>query len=314
MKYPDKGAILDLVKGCVVTLAFFLAYVTFPLAGLVPGLFAPLPAIYYGLKSGRTYGVAIVTFSALVMTLIGGATFALYYLMQAGVISLVLPVFLATGRKGAKAIAYTVAVNLGVILVLAGVYGVTHGINPHEQAIKVIHSSITQVGALYEQVGIKGDELTTLREGMQQAGILIGRVYPALIVISLMLIVGLNLAVLAKFSGRLPDLPAAGDIRDFRNPEQLVWVLIVAGFAMLVENRQVTTAALNTLIVVVSLYFMQGLAIIIHFFTRFAVPKFARLLLYFFLALQPYLAVGVAALGIFDIWGDFRSPKKHENL
>jgi uncharacterized protein YybS (DUF2232 family) len=314
MKSPDKGALLDLVKGGVATLTLFLAYVALPLAGLVPGLFVPFPAVYYSLKDGRTAGIAIVAVSVLVTTLMGGVAFALFFLMQAGVISLVLPVFLATGRRGAKAIAYTVAVNLGAILVLAAAYGVTHGTNPHEQAIKVIHTSITQVGSLYEQVGIQGDELKTLREGMQQAGILIGRVYPALIIISLASIVGLNLAVLAKFADRLPDLPAAGDFRGFKNPEQLVWILIVAGFAMLVKSQQVTTAALNILIVVVSLYCVQGLAIIVHFFTRFAVPKFARVLFYIFLALQPYLAVAVAVLGIFDIWGDFRSPKKHENL
>jgi uncharacterized protein YybS (DUF2232 family) len=314
MKFPDKGALLDLVKGSVATLTLFLAYVTFPLAGLVPGLFVPLPAVFYALKNGRTVGVAIVTVAALVMTLMGGATFALFYLMQAGAISLVLPAFLATGRRGAKAIAYTVAVNLGAILVLAAVYGVTHGTNPHEQAIRVINSSITQVGTLYEQVGIKGEELKTLREGMQQAGILIGRVYPALIVISLAFIVGMNLALLTKLAARLPDFPVTGDFRGFKNPDQLVWILIVAGFAMLVKSQQVTTAALNVLIVVVSLYFVQGLAIIIHFFTRVAAPKFARVLFYLFLAFQPYLAVAVAALGIFDIWGDFRSPKKQENL
>jgi len=244
----------------------------------------------------------------------GGDAIALFYLMQAGMISLALPAFLATGRNGARAIAYTVAVNLGAILMLAAVYGVIHGTNPHEQAIRTIHSSIAQVGTLYEQVGIKGDELTTLREGMQQAGILIGRVYPALIVISLTFIVGMNLAVLTKFAARLPGLPAAGDFRGFRNPEHLVWVLIVAGFAMLVKSQQVTTAALNVLIVVGSLYFIQGMAIIAHFFTRFAVPKFARVMFYLFLTLQPYLAVALATLGIFDIWGDFRSPKNKENL
>ena len=314
MKFPDKGTLLDLVKGSVATVTLFLAYVTFPLIGVLPGLFTPFPAIYYALKSGKTTGAAIVAVSAAVMAVMGGATVTLFFILQSGVLSLALPAFLTTERTGARAIAYTVAIDLGAILLLAVVYGVTQGVNPHAQALKVIHTSISQVASLYEQVGVKGDELTALQQGMQQAGALIGRIYPSLMVVSLACIVGLNAAVLMKFSARLPGLPAIGDFKGFKNPEQLVWVLIVAGFAMLAKNQQVTTAALNVLVVIVSLYFIQGMAVIAHFFTRFAVPKFVRVLFYLFLALQPYLVVAVAALGIFDIWGNFRSPKQQENL
>lgn len=314
MKFPDKGMLLDLIKGSVATLTLFLAYVTFPLVGMLPGLFAPFPAVYYAFKSGKSVGAAIVAVAAAVMAILGDATFAVFFILQSGVIALMLPVFLTKGKGGAKAIAWTVAVNLGAVLLLAVVYGVTQGGNPHAQAIKVINTSVSQVAALYEQIGVKGDELKALQQGMQQAGALIGRVYPALLVVSLACIVGLNLAALAKFSARLPGLPAVGDFKSFKNPEQLVWVLIAAGFTMLVKDQHVSTAALNVLIVTVFLYFIQGMAIIAHLFTRFTVPKLVRVLFYLFLALQPYLVVAVAALGIFDIWGDFRSPKQQENL
>jgi uncharacterized protein YybS (DUF2232 family) len=314
MKFPDKGILLDLIKGSVATLTLFLAYVTFPLVGMLPGLFAPFPAVYYTFKSGKATGAGIVVVSAAVMAILGDATFAIFFILQSGVIALALPVFLTMGKGSAKAIASTVIVNLGAILLLAVVYGVTQGGNPHAQAIKVINTSVSQVAALYEQVGVKGDDLKDLQQGMLQAGALIGRVYPALLVVSLAFIVGLNLVVLSKFSARLPGLPAVGDFKSFKNPEQLVWVLIAAGFAMLIKNHQVSTAALNVLIVTVSLYCIQGMAIISHLFTRFTVPKLVRVLFYLFLALQPYLVVAVAALGIFDIWGDFRSPKQQENL
>jgi uncharacterized protein YybS (DUF2232 family) len=314
MKFPDQRVLLDLIKGSVATLTLFLAYITFPLVGILAGLFTPFPAIYYSLKSGRTTGAAIVAVSAVVMAIIGDTAVTLFFILQSGVISLALPAFLPTGRSSARAIAYTVAINLGAILLLAVIYGATQGVNPHAQALKVIQTSISQVAALYEQVGVKGDELKALQEGMTQAGALISRVYPSLMVVSLAVIVGLNLVVLMKFSARLPGLVVAGDFKNFKNPEQLVWILIAAGFAMLLKNQQVATAALNVLVVTVALYFLQGMAVIANFFTRFTVPKLVRLLFYLFLALQPYLVVAVAALGLFDIWGDFRSPKQQENL
>lgn len=314
MKFPDKGILLDMVKGSVATLTLFLAYATFPLVGMVPGVLTPFPAAYYGIKAGRITGVAIVAISAASMAIMGDVSFLLFFLLQSGVISLALPAFLLAGKGGAKTIAYTVALNLGAILVLAVVYGVTQGVNPHAQALKAINASISQVASLYERVGVKGDELKALQLGIQQAGALIGRVYPSLLVVSLAIVAGLNLALLSKFTTRLPAMPAIGDFKSFKNPDQLVWALIVAGFALLLNNHQVSTAALNLLVVIVSLYFVQGTAIIAQFFTRYTVPKFVRVIFYIFLALQPYLVVAVAALGIFDIWGDFRTPKKQENL
>ena len=59
--------------------------------------------------------------------------------------------------------------------------------------------------------------------------------------------------------------------------------------------------------------FFQGLAVMAHFFTRFAVPAIGRFLFYLFLLLQPYLLAGVAVLGIFDMWGNFRAPRQ-QNL
>ncbi len=306
-----------MVKGSVATLALFLAYAMIPLAGMLPGFFVPLPAMFYTLKSGRNTGAAIVAVTLVVLAFLADPATTLLYFLQCGVISLTLPVFLERGKSGGKSIAYAVAINLGVILLLAVLYGAVQGVNMHTQVVKEIQSSISQTATLYEKAGIKGEDLTSLKQGMAEAGALIGQVYPALVVVCLAVIAGLNLLVLRRVSARLPVPLVLGDFRTFKNPEQLVWVLIIAGFAMLVPDRQVKIAALNLLVVTVSLYFIQGMAIIVHFFTRFAVPRFMQVVFYVVLALQPYLAIPVAALGIFDIWGEFRTPrppKQQENL
>jgi hypothetical protein len=59
---------------------------------------------------------------------------------------------------------------------------------------------------------------------------------------------------------------------------------------------------------------VQGFAVISHFFRKYAVPKFFKLFGWLLLIFQPFMVLVVAALGIFDLWGDFRSPKKQENL
>jgi uncharacterized protein YybS (DUF2232 family) len=53
-------------------------------------------------------------------------------------------------------------------------------------------------------------------------------------------------------------------------------------------------------------YFLQGLAILIHFLESRNVPVFFWTLIFFVIVLQPLL-IGVAVgLGIFDIWIDLR--------
>jgi len=314
MKFPDKGSLLDLLWGSIATLALFLAYVMLPLIGMFPGLFAPLPAIYFTLKRGRITGAAIVAITILVLALVTGPSATLLYVLQCGVMSLALPVFLAAGKGGARSIAYTMAVNLGLLLLVVAIYGAASGGNLHAQVLSGIKATISQTAVLYEKAGLKGEDLQAVQQEMAQAGELIGRIYPALVVVSLALIAGLNLLVFRKIGARLPEPPAMGDFLRFKNPEQLVWVLIAAGFATLLPYPRVTISALNVLVVVVSLYFVQGLAVIAHFFGRISIPRFARTLFYLVLALQPYLSVAVAVLGIFDIWGDFRTPKSKENL
>jgi uncharacterized protein YybS (DUF2232 family) len=314
MKFPVQGKPADIIKGSAMTTALFLAYLSLPFIGMLPGMVALSPGVYYSLKNGRGAGCVIVAASAALLAIVVGPASTAIYLMQCGVMTLALPEFLARGKGGSRSIVYGVAINLVVILAVALAYGLASGIDLHLQVVKGISSSIAQTLALYEKTGITGDDLKTLQQGMQQAGTLIGQIYPALVTVGLSIVAGFNLLLLRKIAARYPVPLALGEFNRFKNPDQLVWLLIVAGFTMLIDDDKVRLAALNLLIVIISLYFVQGMAVIGHFFNRFVVPAFARFIFYLLLAVQPFLALAVAVLGIFDLWGDFRSPKKQQNL
>jgi uncharacterized protein YybS (DUF2232 family) len=149
---------------------------------------------------------------------------------------------------------------------------------------------------------------------MTQAGTLILMVYPALVTVALGMLAALNLFLLGRIASRLRMPVYLGDFKKYKNPEPLVWLLIVAGFSMLIQQEMVRLVALNLLIVVCTLYAVQGFAVLTHFFRKFAVPKFLKVFGCLLLLFQPFMVVAVAALGVFDLWGDFRSPKQQENL
>jgi uncharacterized protein YybS (DUF2232 family) len=313
MKFPDKGKLLDTIKGSTATLALFLAYISLPLAGLLPGLFAPLPGMFYTLKSGKSVGLVIVLIPAALLATIADPMVPLLYLAQSGLISLTLPYFLGKGWEGARAIAFSVGVTFVSLLLAAAIYWLLQGIDPHEVILKGINSTISQTTALYEKSGLSGEELQALQQGIKETGALIARIYPAIVLIGLGVVAGLNLLALRRLAVRLGQTLLIGDIRKFRNPDHLIWFVIAAGFAFLLKNSYISTASLNLLVVTLSLYFLQGLAVILHFFDRFAVNRYVRVIFYVLLTLQPYLAFAAAVLGIFDLWGNFRTPRQ-QNL
>lgn len=311
MMIPGRELLLDAIKGAVLTLALFLAYVTFPLVGLLPGVIAPLPGIYYCTKRGVAAGITIVAVTVLVLCAMNDLSAALLYMLQCGLLSLLLPLFYRQGKGAARAIAYGVGINFLLIVALTAGYAIWAGFDLQGNILKGIETSITQAIALYEKQGIKGEELQTLTRGMHQAGALIGRVFPSLLLVALGSLAAINMAFLFRIAKRvLPELPQPESFLSFRNPDALVWVVITAGFAMLLPYPDISRIALNLLIVTGFVYFLQGLAVTLAFFRKISAPSLVRVIFWLFLAFQPYMVLAIAIIGIFDIWGEFRNPRE----
>ncbi len=310
MNDSTTSPLVDILKGVVGSAALFFAYLQLPIIGMAAGVFAAFPAIYFGLKRSRSSAVIIVVLTALIfIPFPKGINIALFFLIQCGVLAAALPWFLASGRSGGRSLIYTVTINLLLAVAVTVAFGVLQGSDPHTFIIKEIESSINQTLPLFEKSGIKGEELQLLRESMLQAKSLLIEIYPALAIIWVALVAGLNLLLVSLIAPRLPVTLNLQRFGTFRNPEPLVWVLILAGFGTLVPDPLVSLVALNLLIVVCAGYFVQGLAVFSAILDRFTLPPLLRNVLYLFMVLQPYLLLGVVVLGIFDIWGDFRTPK-----
>jgi uncharacterized protein YybS (DUF2232 family) len=312
VNFPSKGVLLDILKGSVATVALFLAYASLPLFGMFGGVLAPLPAVFYSLRLGKIAGGAIVIVSAALLLILADNMIVILYLLQVATVSLLLPFFLE--RKGsAISIVLTAVSSLAIILAVSFGYSLVFGVNLDAEVQKWLSAGISQTASLYSKSGLKDAELHSLQQGLQQAGSLMVRVYPAMLAISQAVIVIVTMLAIAGFVRRGQLQLPIGEFKDFRNSDYLVWLLIISGFAMLIESDIVARAALNLLLMVCFAYFFQGLAVMAHFFTRFAVPAIGRFFFYMFLLLQPYLLAGVAILGIFDMWGNFRAPRQ-QNL
>ncbi len=311
MSLPGKELLLDAVKGGVLTLALFLAYITFPVLGLAAGIFAPIPSIYYYCKRGAVVGLSVFVITLTVLIIMGDTTVPLLYLLQTGLIGLLLPLFYLQGKGSARSIAYAVGINVILIAVFAAAYILWAGADLQGSLVKGIKSSTEQAITVYGKQGLTPEELQFFTQGVRQAGDLIAKIFPALALVALASFATVNMALIFRLRAKwLPNIPEPGRLQTFRNPDILVWAVISAGFALMLSQPDISRVALNLLIVLGFTYFIQGLAVLLTFFQRISVPSLARIIFWLALAFQPYLVLAIVILGLFDTWGNFRTPKQ----
>ncbi len=299
-----------MMKGSVMALALFLAYITFPVPGVVAGFLSPLPIVIYALTDGWLAGLLMVVLSAAAVWGYAGPAAVVLYLLQSGILALALVVFVGRGLSMSRVIAYSTAVCAACALLIAVVYCLVSGVNPHALILEGIQASVQQAVDVYIKSGVTGKDLAALKQAMEQFAQLLAVAYPSLLVVFLGVVAGINLLLVRRLGSRWGVVLPSSDFVTFRLPEPLVWLVIAGGFSLFVPTRSVHLVSYNLLTVLGALYFVQGLAVVATFFGRFVLPRFVRYIFYLLLGIQPYLIIAVAVLGLFDIWGDFRVPRK----
>jgi len=233
-----------------------------------------------------------------------------------GTIGLLLPELLTRGYSGSRAMFWTTSTNLAVLIAGITAYCLATGLDLHQYISAEISSSLDQALSIYEKGGVTGEDLDLIKQSMKTVADLLYRLYPAFVTMMLIVMAGCNLALLKRTTATATLSLNIGDFAKYKNPDMLVWLLIASGFSLLIPSQLSTTPALNILMIVALLYFLQGMAVVGTIISRQSYAKVLRIGLYVTLVLQPYLAIVLAAVGLCDLWVDFRTPRpdKQENL
>ncbi|HIJ87850.1 MAG TPA: YybS family protein [Desulfuromonadales bacterium] len=302
------------ILGVVGSFVLFAAYLAVPPLGIFSGLLAPFPATYNRLIHGRLSSLIVTLGSTALITALFGIFAGVLYLGMCAMISLLMPELLLRGISGSRVLFWTTAANLLIYATGITVYGAVSGINLQQLVSTEISGSLKLAVALYEKSGVTGEELELIKSSMAIAADLLKRLYPALLTAMLVVIAGCNLMLVKKTTANSGVTLHIDDFMTFKNPDLLVWLLIACGFTLLLPLSLITTPALNLLLIIVMLYFFQGMAVVSALIKKYSVPALLRILFYTMLVIQPYLLAFVAGVGIFDLWVDFRTPKPQENL
>ena len=75
---------------------------------------------------------------------------------------------------------------------------------------------------------------------------------------------------------------------------------------LLIPYRPLKLLGFNGLLILLTIYFFQGIAIVSYYFEKKRFPRALRVFLYSLIALQQMILLIVIGLGFFDMWLNFR--------
>lgn len=289
---------------------FVLASAWIPFVGPIISLLTPLPFLYYSSKLGFYQGVKVAAITVFIIGLVAnlaGKPQIVIFCVEFSLLGLALSEFfrrrLSIGQTIFFALMFMLLLGIGVLFFLA----LSKNMGPFEMMLSYLGDHLQATIKAYEEMGIPQEDAMELQVYGKAFMDIISRIYPSLMIIGAGFTVWLNVVV-AKPLFRMRDLeyPEFVPMDQWRAPDNLIWGLIVSGFALFLASGSIQVLAINAMIVMMAVYLFHGLSIVLFFFSKYHVPSWIRIGVYCLIIIQQLFLVILILAGIFDQWIDFR--------
>ena len=309
MAIPYHETILkDIINGIALTALISSIAISVPIIGFFCLLLLPQPVIFYRLKLGRKPGLAIIAAPILLITLVFGQLFTdtAFLLGMLG-----LGFFMGECSERRLTVEKTIGYACGAVIV-AGFFGLLIYTNLTNVGITgwisdYISKNLRMTVSLYEKMGMPEESIRMLQDSMAHITYVLVRMLPSVIIAGLLFVGWLNLlaarGLLHRWRMAYADF---GALNRWKSPEPLVWAVIAGIVMVLIPNITIKVIGLNGLIILMVIYFFQGIAVMSYYFEEKSVPLALRWLIYAFIAIQQIFLLIVIGLGFSDVWANFR--------
>jgi uncharacterized protein YybS (DUF2232 family) len=306
----------DVIVAIAITTLISMTALHLSVLGPFVGLFVPLPILFYRSKLGRSSGLLILMGVCLIVTAFVGLNSAgtAVFLFELGLVGLILPEVFEMRLSVDKTVGITAGGVLTTSAVILALYALFSTTSPWVMAADYLEKSAKLALAMYREMDVPEENIEMLAQSMDGILYIMLRIIPALVIVATLFVVWTNL-LLARFVLRSNALfcPDFGKLNQWKAPEHLVWVAIGSGVLLLFGHSGLKMLGINGLIVMMMIYFFQGIAVVSFYFEKKQFPKILRTILYGLMAVQQLLLLVVVAVGFFDIWIDFRRSRKVES-
>jgi uncharacterized protein YybS (DUF2232 family) len=303
--------IKDISIGIAITSFLFSITVLLQIYGSFCTLFIPLPTLYYRIKLGRKYGAIIPAAAMLfLIVMLGGLSIDMVFFFEPLFIGFVLGEFFELNLSIDKTVAYTCAAVLLFGIIIISFYSGLSATDIKSLASEYVRKNIELTIEIHRNMGFIPADTGIDPDSLKEIHLFFVRIIPALVIVSTLFLIWATL-ILAKpiLVSRNLNFPGFGPLNLWKAPEYLVWAVIGCGLMWLIPQTSLKLLGTNGLLILMPIYFFQGIAIVAFYFDKKKLPRFLRIVLYSLVAVQPFLLLAVMGMGLFDVWVDFRKLK-----
>ncbi len=304
----------DIINGVAISSLIFLVSGWLPVLGFLGLLSLPLPIFYYRAKLGRANGLIILAaVFAIIAAVIGEFSPDLMFIVGMLMTGFVLCELVEKNMSVERTVLFTggLVFFFGALSLI--IYSNMAGIQLGTLLSAYVKKNLVLSLQLYQEVGMPAEKVQLISESLDIIQYYLIRILPALcgaflLIVTWITLLGARLMLTRKGVG-FPDF---GRLNTWQAPEIMVWGVIGGGCLLLLPSTPAKLIALNVLILLLTIYFFHGIAIISFFFEKKGLPRALRFLIYSMIAMWNLLLVFVVGLGFFDTWADFRRLKQPE--
>jgi MFS family permease len=284
-----------------------------PKFGLVASIILPTPIILVSLAYGRQAGLVLSVLVFAILLILVGPGEAIGFIGQFAILAIIMAESIKYGFSFDKCIAFS-SIGAAIIALLI-VYSFQGGEKSAtdffreniNQTIEKVKASVKKISA--ESGQDKSDVEATLKL-IESYSEKIASVFPAYFSIGVLFTAIINFFVVIylwpRFYGkRFFELV---DFSKWMLPDNFVWPLIISGLLVFIGSGSIQIVGMNLLMLILTVYFLQGAVIAFDLLIRKNVPVvFSILIILILTIVTQFLFIGILiGMGIFDLWVDFR--------
>ena len=302
----------DILSGIAICMLIFVSTLYLPIIGFFVTCLLPQPVLFYRLKLGRRLGAVVPAAVIVIISIVSpGVTVDLFFCFALLLTGYVLGEFLEQKISIEKSIGYTVGTTLGVSFLLLVMYTMSTGQSLLTVVSDYVAKNLEFSLHIYSQMGLSEEKAGLISSKLDLIGYYLTRMLPGLITVMLSVITWLNTLFIRKILRKKGiDFSWLGVLNRWKTVDHLVWAVILFILLALVPHRGAVLLGCNALMVLMMVYFFQGMAVLAFYFDKKGFPDLLRFFFYSLLVIQQVLVLLVVALGFFDTWLNFRKLEK----
>ena len=288
----------------VIVLVAFVA----PSLGVIVGMLTPVPLILVYLQRGKITGLITISTVGLALFFLVGPELAIAFIVSYGLMAAAMAESTRLSFSFEKIVLVSTLVPavFTLVMLFAGLAGV------EKSSMEALEDTLAKAAEGYIQVIEKSGEtpenLKAVRKSVAETVPTAARVFPSFVLVSTLVGAVINFLTVRYLWLRFYSRKyfEGMDVSRWMLPDVTVWVLIASVGSIFLGPEFSRVLGMNLTIVLLFLYFLQGLSVVTHILKKKSFPKWVWIIVFILIPLNPMFFGLVVGMGLFDIWVDFR--------